>query len=79
MLVIKTCKDTSKLLFLTEEEKKRYSHQCQNMTIPLLMQMIDLVAKCFKGVALNINVQTMLEQFVIGSIIFSRTENKTVS
>jgi len=76
LLVIKTAKDTAKLLFLTEEEKKRYSHQAQNVSIPLLLQMIDLISEVNKGISLNMNAQTMLEKFVICSIIFNRTENK---
>jgi len=76
LLVIKTAKDTAKLLFLTEEEKKKFSHQSQSITIGLLLQMIDLLAEVNKGISLNLNAQTMLEKFIVCSIIFSRTENK---
>jgi len=78
LLVIKTAKDTAKLLFLTEEEKKKFAHQAQSksVSIALLLQMIDLIAEVNRGIALNLNAQTMLEKFVINSIIFSRTENK---
>jgi len=76
LLIIKTAKDTTKLLFLAEEEKKKYVHQSQNININLLLYMIDNVADVAKGINFNINPQTMLEKFVICSIIYSRTENK---
>jgi DNA polymerase-3 subunit gamma/tau len=72
LLVIKTAKDTSKLLFLTDEEKKRFVAQSQTVGIELLLQMIDLVAEVNKGMALNLNPQTLLEKLVICSIIFNR-------
>jgi len=76
MLVIKTARDTAKLLSLTDDEKKRYVHQCQSLSIPFLLQMIDYLAEVYKGISLNLNAQTMLEKFVVCSIIFSKTENK---
>lgn len=76
ILIIKTAKDTAKLLFLTEEEKKRYVHQSQNMSIGLCLQMIELLADVAKGVTLNLNPQIMFEKFVICSIIYNRTESK---
>jgi len=79
LLVIKTAKDTAKLLFLTEDEKKRFTHQSQSVTIPLLMQMFDILIKNCKGIAMNLSPQAMLESFVINAIIFSRTEVKPVS
>lgn len=78
LLIIKTAKDTSRLLLLTDEEKKRFVVQSQSVTIPLLLQMIDLIGEVVEGVSLNLNPQTMLEKFVICSIIFSRTEAKAV-
>lgn len=76
LMVIKTAKDTSKLLFMTEDEKKRYHHQSQNIGIPLLLHMVDLIAEVARGVSYNINPQTLLEKFIICSIIYSRTESK---
>lgn len=76
LLVIKTAKDTAKLLFLTDEEKKRFIHQSQSTSIGLILQMIDSIAEVYKGIELNLPAQTMLEKFVICIIIFSRTENK---
>lgn len=76
LLVIRTAKDTSKLLFLTEEEKKRFVVQSQATSVPLLIQMIDLLGEVMRGISLNINPQTMLEKFVVCSIIFNRTEAK---
>jgi DNA polymerase-3 subunit gamma/tau len=77
MLVIKTAQDTSRLIFLTEEEKKKYAAQSANVSIPLLLQMIDLVGEVNKGIALNLNPQTMMEKLIISSIIFNRTEART--
>lgn len=79
LLVIKTAKDTSKLLFLTDEEKKKYHNQSQSVTIPLLLHMLDLIAEVAKGVSLNINPQTLLEKFIICSIIYNRTEAKQIT
>jgi DNA polymerase-3 subunit gamma/tau len=79
LLIIKTAKDTSKLLFLTEEEKKKYYNQAQNTSIQLLLHMIDLVSEVAKGISLNINPQTMIEKFIICSIIYNRTEVKSTS
>jgi DNA polymerase-3 subunit gamma/tau len=76
ILVIKTAKDTAKLLFLTDDEKKKYLHQSQNVSIALCLQMIDILADVVKGIYLNINAQIMLEKFVICSIIYNKTENK---
>lgn len=76
MLIIKTAQDTAKLLFLTEEEKKKYTHQAQSVSISLLLEMLNLIMEINKGISLNLPAQTMLEKFVICSIIFSRTENK---
>lgn len=76
ILIIKTAKDTAKLLFLTEEEKKKYIHQSQSMSIGLCLQMIELLSDVAKGVNLNLNPQIMFEKFVICSIIYNRTENK---
>lgn len=76
LLVIKTASDTAKLLFLTDEEKKRFLHQSQSTSIGLLLQMIDSLAEVYKGIELNLPAQVMLEKFIICIIIFSRTENK---
>lgn len=78
LLVINTAKDTARLLFLTEEEKKKFAHQSNNVSIPLLLQMIDLISEVSKGISVNLNAQTMLEKFVICSIIFNKTEAKQV-
>jgi DNA polymerase-3 subunit gamma/tau len=76
LLVIKTAKDTAKLLFLTEEEKKKYIYQSNLVTTPLLLYMIELIVEVYKSISVNANPQIMLEKFIICSIIFSRTENK---
>lgn len=79
LLLIRTVKDTSKLLFLTEDEKKKYSVQSQSLSIPLLMHMIDDIVNVSKAINFNVNPQTMLEKFVISSIIYSRTEAKSTA
>lgn len=78
MLVIKTAKDTAKLLFLTDDEKKRYVNQSQSVSIPLILHMMDSISEVYRGLAVNLNFQTMLEKFVVCSVIFSKTEGKTV-
>lgn len=76
ILIIKTAKDTARLLFLTEDEKKKYLHQSQSLSIPFLMHMIDSMADVARAINFNVNSQIMLEKFVICSIIYSRTETK---
>ena len=77
LLLVKTVKDTSKLLFLNEDEKKKYAVQAQSLSIPLVMHMIDDIVNVAKAINFNVNPQTMLEKFVISSIIYSRTESKS--
>ncbi len=79
MLIIQTCQSTAKLLFLTEEEKKKFTHQSKDLSIPIILYMLDAISEVNKGIALNLNPQTMLEKFVVQSIIFGKTDRNNKS
>ena len=80
LLVITTCPSTEGLIFLTEEEKKRYVHQMSKMpegkAMVLIAHMIDLLHQVARGMHLNINPQTLLEKFTVESISFNAALKK---
>ena len=80
LLVIKTCPKTDGLLFLTEDEKKKYLHQTSLMpegkAMVLVAHMIDLLQNTNRGIVLNLNPQTLLEKFVVESISFNAALKK---
>jgi DNA polymerase-3 subunit gamma/tau len=72
MLLLGTVKNTSGLLYLSEEEKKQYVHRISRMSIylvDLVIEMISLLQDVHRGITLNIHAQTLLEQFLIKSMI----------
>jgi len=76
LLVICTSQNTAGLLYLSEEEKKRYIHQVGKMkttmnSVVLPIEMIKLLSEVSKGISLNINPQILLESFVIQSMVIS--------
>jgi DNA polymerase-3 subunit gamma/tau len=82
LLLISTCSQTSGLLYLTEDEKKRYVHQRQKIgnsanSILFISQMIDLIAECNKQIMVNLNPQAVLENFVIKAILSFASINKS--
>lgn len=77
LMIARTCRSTSGLMALTEEEIKNYSHQVGRLDIFLIIEMIDFVGDIKKGMALNTSPQTLLEQFVVKSIMANaRLKNK---
>lgn len=82
LLLISTCSQTSGLLYLTEEEKKRYTHQRQQIgnsanSIMFISEMIDLIAECNKQIMVNMNPQAVLENFCVKSIVSFASINKS--
>lgn len=76
LLVITTCSSTSGLLYLTEDEKKKYVHQVGALpqggkAMMLISYMIDILAEVNRGIALNVHPQTLLENFIVKSIVFN--------
>jgi DNA polymerase-3 subunit gamma/tau len=65
LMVLTSCQNTSGILFLSEDEKKRYVHQIKRMSIHLVTDMITLLYDVQKGAAVNMNPQLLLEQFVL--------------
>lgn len=80
LLIIKTCPSTKGLLYLTDDEKKRYVHQLNaipgNDKAQLLVEMFEYITEASRGIALNLNPQTMFEAFVVRSIIQSQTHRR---
>lgn len=76
LLIIITCPSTKGLLFMTEDEVKRYVHQLENLPgkdkAQLLLEMFEYIAEASRGIALNLNPQTMFEAFVVKAIIQSQ-------
>ena len=75
LLIISSCRSTSGLLVLSEDEKKKYVSQIGRFPegtkgVQVIAEMIDLLANVRKAIFLNMNPQTMLESFVIKTIIF---------
>lgn len=74
LMIIKTCPSTKGLIYLTEEEKKRFVYQLEKLQ-PLanpamfLIEMIEYLGKVNEGINLNLNPQTMLESLVVRSIM----------
>jgi DNA polymerase-3 subunit gamma/tau len=78
MMVITTCQSTAGLLYLTEEEKKKYIHQVKKMSIELITEILGLLYEVNKGIALNINPQTLLEAFAIKSMFVVAKKEREV-
>lgn len=76
LLVITTCSSTSGLLYLTDDEKKKFVHQiaalpAEGKAIMLISYMIDLLAEVNRGIAMNVHPQTLLENFAVKSIVYN--------
>lgn len=72
MLILGTCTNTAGLLYLSEEEKKGYVHRIGQMSIYLVELMVDMISYIHdvnRGLTLNVHAQTLLEQFLVRSII----------
>lgn len=81
LMIIMTCPSTKGLLYMTEEEVKRYVHQLEGLPsknkAQLLLEMFEYIAEASRGIALNLNPQTMLEAFVVKSIIQSQVHKNS--
>lgn len=91
LLVIRTCSNTSTLVYLSEDEKKAYLHQIGTIASKLtiteeadkaidvnfLSTMISLLYNVARGVNLSINPQTLLENYAVESIMaFGKIERE---
>lgn len=68
LLVIRCCDNTSGILSLNEEEKKRFLHQATSLQPDAIDEMMTYLVEINKGVAVNVNPQVLLEQFLLRSI-----------
>lgn len=73
LMIIKTCASTKGLLYLTDDEVKRYIHQLGLMPgsnkTQLLLDMISYLGEANRGISLNLNPQVMFESFVVKAIM----------
>lgn len=69
LMVLTTCENTSGLLYLSDEDKKRYTHQYAKLSVDMIVEMMSLVYEITRGVAYNISPQVLFEQFVVKSIM----------
>jgi DNA polymerase III gamma/tau subunit len=91
LLVVMTCHNTATLVYLSEEEKKGYIHQIgvidkklsitdtedKQRSAAFISTMISLLCSVARIVALNVNPQTLLEQYAIESIMtFGKLERE---
>jgi DNA polymerase-3 subunit gamma/tau len=68
LMILTSCSNTSGLLFLSEEEKKRYIDQTTRVTIDIIVEMISLLYEVTRGLTFNVNPQILLESFVMKSM-----------
>jgi DNA polymerase-3 subunit gamma/tau len=68
LMVLTSCQNTAGLIFLSEDEKKRYVHQIKRMSIHLVTEMISLLYEVVKGVSVNMSPQMLLEHYILKSI-----------
>jgi DNA polymerase-3 subunit gamma/tau len=69
LMVLCTSQNTAGLVYLSEEEKKRYVHQYARMSIQLCVEMIRLLYDVAQGISLNLNPQTLLESYLVQAIM----------
>lgn len=75
LLILTTVSSTSGLLYLTEDDKKKFTHQLSKLPpgdkgVKLMSQMISYIADINRGITLNLHPQTLMEKFVVDSIVF---------
>lgn len=68
LLILTSCKNTSGLIFLSNDEKQRYIQILAGMSIDLVVEMISLLHKVMRGLTYNLSPQMLLETYVLESI-----------
>jgi DNA polymerase-3 subunit gamma/tau len=68
MLLIRLCDSTSGLLLLSDEEKKRYLHQAQQLSPDAVDEMIKCLVENYRGLFFNVSPQILLEQWLLNAI-----------
>jgi DNA polymerase III subunit gamma/tau len=73
LMIILTCSSTAGLIYLTEDEKKKYIDQIgkvdKDVAIYLITSMIGSLHDISRGAALNINPQTLFEKYAVTSMM----------
>jgi DNA polymerase-3 subunit gamma/tau len=78
LMVMTSCKDTAGLIYLSDEEKKKFGHQYAKVNIKFVVAMIKLLYEATSKVMVNLNPQTLFETFLIQSIIAGAEIEKAV-
>ncbi len=68
LMVISICENTSGIICLTEEEKKRFVHQRQLMKPSVIADMILSLIVAHRGLFYSVSPQVLLEHFLFESI-----------
>ncbi len=72
-MVILSCKNTSGIVYLSDDEKQRYLHQIgkidRKLSIYLIVGMMDKLCEVARLVALNVNPQLLMEKWSVESIM----------
>lgn len=69
LLVLCSCSNTAGLLFLSEEEKKRYVHQIGKLSIEVIVEMISLLHEITRGLQTNMNAQLLFDQYLVKCMV----------
>jgi len=77
LLVITTAPSTQGLIYLTDDEQKRYMHQRNSLPSGLaaafIIEALENLAETSRSIQLNLNPQVMLEGFVVKTIMSAAT------
>lgn len=68
LLVVSACSDTSGIMEVSEEEKKRLVHQRSQIKLEVVSDMIGYLVDIHKGILYNVNCQVLFERFLLESI-----------
>lgn len=69
LMVLTSCQNTTGLIYLSDEDKKRYVHQYQKVSIHLVVAMICLLYEVTRRATLNVSPQTLFETYLVQSIM----------
>lgn len=69
LMVLTSCQNTAGLIYLSDDEKKRYVHQYGKMSIHLVVGMIGMLYEITRAAEFNVNPQTLYETYLVKSII----------
>lgn len=72
LMIAKTCQKDLEGLGFTEDDGKRYCHQVGESGLELVLEMMNLCIDVSRGLNLNLDPQTLIEKFMIDSVVAKR-------